>query len=556
MPGTLDPLVFAKARTAEVLLLKKEIQDGEFRGARRVFQTLSRSMRRRAASYNIRRLPVRLRQKALDEAAKDPSTVQKAIKKPPCRRRRRRMGDIAKNFESRMTSKRWLETHLWHAKRAKMDNLWGYRIAVRSNEKCRKSCIRASVAKCFLYDSSYHEIVQFSHPFGEFLEMIEPHISAKIHANSTTLGHFFWNTDLSHNGIIIGPAKLILTVQEGLPILRAIVHPLISSRIQVLLPQATVVRGEYSMFELEGSQSPEFLSCILSMQFKYPQVCSSNIYEWSCKDPRFAFPQKLTDRREPCDSDLTSIDGDFWSKSGSVHRKSQKEINDLLSLHTIPGTKLQPTEADPRMPVLLIFETMEQIIRRKHHRVTVIVPKGWGSALWRSLIFAGARFGGLEERQAVDAEHGRPVFPNDYPSSSAYLPYSEKLFKELEDKWNRRPPAKRINYSRLGIQQPFRIDLSLLGENCKICRLECTGRGVPEWNGRVFIDGQLVGFITTGFYSQTHGKGIAFATCAIQNLPIPTQQPTDPIQQLTCPIQVSISGFEGPHRSAIITKIF
>jgi ribonuclease P/MRP protein subunit POP1 len=428
-----------------------------------------------------------------------------------------------------------------------MDNLWGYRIAVRSNEKCRKSCIRASATKCFVYDSSYHEIIQFSHPFNEVFGMLDSRVADEIRANSTMLGHLFWNTHLYHNQTILGPAKLILTVREGISVLRASVHPLVSSIIQVLVPQVTVIRGEYSMFELEGSQSPEFLSCILSMNITYSQIPDSGVYEWSCKDPRFAFPQKLSDPRQDCD--LTSIDGDFWNKSGLVQRKSQKEINDLLSLHMIPGTKLQPTEADPRMPVLLMFGSEEQRDGRKHHRWTLMVPNGWGSALWRSLIFAGARFGGLEERQAVDAEHGRPVFPNDYPSSAAYLPYSEKISKELEDKWNKRPPAKRINYSRLGIQQPFSIDLSLLGENRKICRLECTGRGVPEWNGGVFIDGQLIGFITTGFYSQTHGTGTAFATCAIQDLAVP-------IQDLTVPIQISISGFEGHNRPAIITKIY
>lgn len=69
LPVTLDPEAFAKARTAEVMLLKQEIANGEYRGTRRVFQTLPRSMRRRAASYNIRRLPVRLREKALAEVS-------------------------------------------------------------------------------------------------------------------------------------------------------------------------------------------------------------------------------------------------------------------------------------------------------------------------------------------------------------------------------------------------------------------------------------------------------------------------------------------------------
>lgn len=67
LPSSLEPVAFARARTAEVLLLKRDISEGVFRGSRRVFQTLPRHMRRRAASFNIRRLPTRLREKALAE---------------------------------------------------------------------------------------------------------------------------------------------------------------------------------------------------------------------------------------------------------------------------------------------------------------------------------------------------------------------------------------------------------------------------------------------------------------------------------------------------------
>ena len=67
LPSSLEPVAFARARTAEVLLLKRDISEGVFRGSRRVFQTLPRHMRRRAASFNIRRLPTRLRERALAE---------------------------------------------------------------------------------------------------------------------------------------------------------------------------------------------------------------------------------------------------------------------------------------------------------------------------------------------------------------------------------------------------------------------------------------------------------------------------------------------------------
>lgn len=77
LPSAVDPLVFARARTGEVLLMKKEIDDGEFRGSRRVFQTLPRSMRRRAASFNMKRLPVRLREKAMSEVERSKLSLNK-----------------------------------------------------------------------------------------------------------------------------------------------------------------------------------------------------------------------------------------------------------------------------------------------------------------------------------------------------------------------------------------------------------------------------------------------------------------------------------------------
>ena len=67
IPSGVEAEAYAKARTAEILLMKKELNDGEFRGTKRVFQTLPRSMRRRAASHNIHRLPIRLRERALAE---------------------------------------------------------------------------------------------------------------------------------------------------------------------------------------------------------------------------------------------------------------------------------------------------------------------------------------------------------------------------------------------------------------------------------------------------------------------------------------------------------
>ena len=77
--------------------------------------------------------------------------------------------------------KLWLETHVWHAKRMRMETLWGYRLvrtapsyasrkftlsyqALHPTEKAFRSSHRASRHGCILHDASYHEIIQVRAP--------------------------------------------------------------------------------------------------------------------------------------------------------------------------------------------------------------------------------------------------------------------------------------------------------------------------------------------------------------------------------------------------------
>lgn len=58
---------FARSRVNEMNLISKELDQAKYSSTRRTFQQLPRHMRRRAASYNIKRLPTRLRLRALEE---------------------------------------------------------------------------------------------------------------------------------------------------------------------------------------------------------------------------------------------------------------------------------------------------------------------------------------------------------------------------------------------------------------------------------------------------------------------------------------------------------
>ena len=53
------------------------------------------------------------------------------------------------------TTVRWLETHIWHAKRFHMASLWGHKIPHFPNDKGWRACYRAATSKCLMWDFSY-----------------------------------------------------------------------------------------------------------------------------------------------------------------------------------------------------------------------------------------------------------------------------------------------------------------------------------------------------------------------------------------------------------------
>ena len=79
-------------------------------------------------------------------------------------------------------------------------------------------------------------------------------------------------------------------------------------------------------------------------------------------------------------------------------------------------------------------------------------------AFLNSLIFTNTRVGGQLERQTQAYEAGTLYHPRDYPFTRAYNVYA--LDREITDKsaWQRKPPAKRVNFEALGTKSPWRAD--------------------------------------------------------------------------------------------------
>lgn len=57
-------------------------------------------------------------------------------------------------FDGITVAKR-LSTHIWHAKRMKMKDMWGYRIALHPTEKCFQRLQKSSLRSCVIQDASF-----------------------------------------------------------------------------------------------------------------------------------------------------------------------------------------------------------------------------------------------------------------------------------------------------------------------------------------------------------------------------------------------------------------
>jgi len=73
-------------------------------------------------------------------------------------------------------------------------------------------------------------------------------------------------------------------------------------------------------------------------------------------------------------------------------------------------------------------------------------------------MYTNTRVGGQRERQHQSFEAGAAYFPRDFPSSIAYLAHAHHQEIMEYDRWSRKPPAKRPNWTKLGTPSPFMPD--------------------------------------------------------------------------------------------------
>lgn len=172
-PRDVNIVEFVQQRALEISKLmavidNKDLPRGEVaQGPRTFIQRQPRHMRRRAMSYNSKRLPRQRRKMALDFI-----NEHKHRKKPPCRYYRRKPGNLLKAYANRKRKTKWLETHIWHAKRFHMVDQYGWKLPNRSCHRGFRASYRDAVKHCVIEDLSYYSCLELNGPEENLIRIL------------------------------------------------------------------------------------------------------------------------------------------------------------------------------------------------------------------------------------------------------------------------------------------------------------------------------------------------------------------------------------------------
>ncbi|KII86967.1 hypothetical protein PLICRDRAFT_276152 [Plicaturopsis crispa FD-325 SS-3] len=576
LPTSIDVERFAETRSFEINAMQNAMKSAREASTQRAWQALPRHLRRRAASHDVRRVPARLRGRARAE-------MDIVKKKSPAKPKRGAANRVSRteSFLKRQREKTWLETHIWHAKRMPMENLWGYRLAITPTEKSFRPSHRASVHGSILHDASYQSLIELKGPEHILRTLLETCCDPQGQgpgAKRYLTGARVLNTHIYKPGSypfdLIAPITVMWrpsppvtndSVPPKEPGLAAASQPAqgtastskpkrkgkekeqvaessppsaadsprtvwifshpgpyidvfaalgtsaslaIDAQRQsnASVPETNTVeveiadlREHVNVFEIMGPRANQIIKGALTPvvddereEFKKfwaaltdlqtsGSVPRGMVVGFKIYDPRLKFPPKNAKPRthetgsqqfSPALATFPTAAiarSEIWDDeirtSLKKPRFNKKTLDERRSKLLVPGTALAPLRQDDRVPVLMIQRSLESTSTTESqplHGWTLIIPSGWSMPFFSSLTFTGTRVGGQRERQTQCFESGTLCFPRDYPFTRTHDVFVAEREAEERALWERKPPAKRVNWDKIGTRSPWRPDWEVI----------------------------------------------------------------------------------------------
>ena len=538
MTEAVNVMDFVDARSDEILAAVKAIFSNSSISHR---LAIPFHMRRRAASHNPKRIPSKFRPPVEGE------NKNKSHKK--WKRKRN-----SKPVEGKAVR---LSSHVWHAKRCHMRDLWGYRIALTTTQKGVRAAYRAMGTACNVIDTSYYcwSSLSSQHLHSKLSQHIKPNPPPCF---DRIMASHIYDKDVN----CLGPVRL-LWINEQTVFIR--IHPGIAQKYNLGDVFGDLgwrpYKDKLCQYTLCGTRSLELLTKSIKIDETMPEIVRNT---W----------QNLV--LHPFNYDLmcsTALGMKIVIPPSMM--KSYKRLSELEIKQ--PEQRLTPcSEYQPEKLFCKIIEPHERGELEPINEISdkdkstwfliyrdpetsdceVVFENLFGTRFWVELVYNGGRAIGMEDYHSLLTERKLLAFPHDYPDTTVGMDFMELLGGELREKENRRPPQKRINYEKLLVPHPFVPNFSELSQSpgfriirdsnllvqLSLCRtpdvplqydqnfsfvsvvVTCGVRGVIQPRSPIYAtkcdlnpiprditlghlkDANIVGYVTSGHYAHSVGR--------------------------------------------------
>lgn len=396
---------------------------------------------------------------------------------------------------------RWLETHIWHAKRFHMAELWGWKVPFAPTMKQTRSLIAMTNESCTIRDISYLMIIEIKGNGDAIRERLRTMVDKnRVDIDSQKLKTLIMIELYKVDGYplkTIGPVSLFWINKDMIWI---IIHPILKNDLLSELKDLNVniIDGELNVFEVCGPQSTKVIRQSLQPSTENDDYLQKIIYglphpsailpgfsiAYIASDPR-TYPDHLEDKegvkidfndekKDYCESTLFS-NRDFECQSDEEFNRKRAKL--LFPMAEGPSGSI---------PVILIqrYSTSKTGFGASWF---VFVPFGCGNIVFKKFVKQGARVYGLEGARKIDLEAGRFNFPYDRPDTNAGLEVITKEMFELSNKNNSRPKGKQIELNFYPFPNQFCISVeSGINSYIRVC-IKMAKRGIPSRFSTIYI---------------------------------------------------------------------
>eukprot|EP00475_Leptophrys_vorax_P008992 TRINITY_DN15891_c0_g2_i1.p1 TRINITY_DN15891_c0_g2~~TRINITY_DN15891_c0_g2_i1.p1 ORF type:complete len:675 (+),score=145.97 TRINITY_DN15891_c0_g2_i1:61-2025(+) len=468
-------------------------------------------------SHNPYRIPLTLRKQAKQELQNIPPSAAMSKSKKKKRRRfpgkgrryRPRFLINSKEWQKRSAKNRWMETHLWHAKRMKIVNRWSYRIALHPNDRNERFVYKSTCHFATIQDVSFMSqfVLKTSSAKGGtklLIRVLRPFLApfeAAISQKPVQRGQVCCRVNLYFPGKypfgFICPAQIVfkpkVSDSPGRCVL-VVVHPSIADVVRALLSERIAEEGtsvaledwtnSLAHFHLKGSLAQDILVSAFHSLAKsgrsagrmipeqnqpvwdhfnkfssadnFPRNCVFNLkIENAFNKVTPHASQKITQCSREQFTRAFVDTMSLFQRLPTFSTLSEASSSIWHRLQNFEEQQQKQQEEDICEVMLVQFPGISHGKSGFGSGWEVFVSSSWARVVFQSLVHAGARAIGLREQARFAFEAGTVNFPEDFPDSPAGKQFRMHEALEYKNFWDKRPPSKKVNYQLLGIDQPL-----------------------------------------------------------------------------------------------------